>query len=153
MPINSIRDIGLTLKNRRDLKATHGIIIYLIEKYLESNGLSKGKDFRVEEYINDLELDIVTIDGTGKISTVWEVLEPDPVYNVENQEFLNKIENLLIRTYSIILKPRYIILTDGKTLFVYDSSGKRVTELSTYDISEVDDEFEKKFREIIQPNK
>ena len=49
MAIKTIRDIGRTLSERRDLKASHGIIIYLIEKYLESLGLIKDKDFRIEE--------------------------------------------------------------------------------------------------------
>ncbi|MGQ4891108.1 MAG: hypothetical protein ACP6IP_01330 [Candidatus Njordarchaeia archaeon] len=149
MAIRTIRDIGRTLRDRRDLKASHGIIIYLIEKYLESLGLIKDKDFRVEENINDLELDIITIDGRGRINTVWEVIEPDPVYNINNDEFLTKIERLLIRTYSIILKPKYIILTDGKVLYVYDNKGIRLQALSLEDLADADDEFEEKIRKII----
>ena len=149
MAIKTIRDIGRTLRERSDLKASHGVIIYLIEKYLESLGLVKDKDFRVEENINDLELDIITIDGQGRISTVWEVIEPDPIYNIDNNEFLTKIEKLLIRTYSIILKPKYIILTDGKVFYIYDKKGNRLQSLSLDDLTAADDEFEEKIRKII----
>ena len=149
MPVLEVKEVAKILKERKDLKPSHGIIIYLFEKYLESLGLERDRDYKIEANIRDLDLDIVIFDSDGNIKIVWEVIGPEEGDMLSNSDFREILEKVMIRTYAYVLKPKYIVLTDGFSLFVYNDKGERIEELSTHDLCQINSNFEQKIRKII----
>ncbi|GEM_PF-3465918 len=149
MPVLEAREVAKILKERTDLKPRHGIIIYLFEKYLESLGFEKDKDYKVEANIQDLDVDIITYDKDGKIKVVWEIIGPEDGDMLHNNGFREILEKVLVKTYAYVLKPKYVILTDGFSLYVYDSQGKLVKDVSTDDLYSTNSDYENKIRKIL----
>jgi len=147
--IQTIADIAKILKERRDLKAKEGIIIWMFMRYLESLGFERGKDFEIESNLNNVEVDLVIYDMNRKPVVIIDVIEPSSFGNLQDQNFITLIERVLVRSYIYALNPKYIVITNGFSLLVYNEKGVMIDELSTSDLSSVDSNFEIRFREIL----
>ncbi|MHA1664659.1 MAG: hypothetical protein ACTSVW_02365 [Candidatus Njordarchaeales archaeon] len=130
--------IGSLLREGK-VKKRHDMIVYLFQVWLEKHGVKKEKMKILEEY-KGIRPDIIVFKEDNSL-IVWEIIEPgDPNYDILNPEIRKKLENLLIRIYRHILKPKFIILTDGLSMIIYNSDGQIIKILDDLSSTVADDD-------------
>jgi len=149
MGIQKVSDIAQILRTRSDIKAKEGVIIWMFMRYLESLGFKRGEDFDIESNLNNVDVDIVIYDSSKRPVIIVDVIEPSNFSSLQDENFVRLVERVLVRSYIYALNPEYVIITDGFSIFVYDKNGIRINELSTNDLSSVDNDFETRFRSIL----
>lgn len=144
----SLRKIGELIKTRR-IKATHDMIVYLFQLWLEKHGIPLSKMKILEEF-KGLAPDIIVFRDDSKISAVWEIIEPDPDWNIEVESIKTKLERMLVRPYIYVYKPKIVVLTNGTRLIIYDSKGNIIDDINDLSIinAEKEEEIERMLLEI-----
>ncbi len=149
MGIQRVSDIAQILRTRSDIKAKEGVIIWMFMRYLESLGFKRGEDFDIESNLNNVDVDIVIYDNNKRPVVIVDVIEPSNFSSLRDENFVKLVERVLVRSYIYALKPEFVVVTDGLSIFVYDKNGLRINELSSEDLSRVDNAFETRFRSIL----
>jgi len=137
--------IGKLLRENK-VRKTHDMIVYLFQLWLEKKGVPLKNMIILDEY-KGLSPDIIVFNNNKVVSSVWEIIEPDPQWDINNETVREKLEKMLIRAYARVYSPRVIVLSDGMSMFIYDSSGKLLYRIS--DLSKIDRKKEKQIEEII----
>lgn len=142
----SLRKIGNLIKSR-EVKATHDMIVYLFQLWLEKHGVSL-KDMKILEEYMGLAPDIIVFANTSSnILSVWEIIEPDPNWNIDVKTIRTRLESMLIRPYIYVYKPKIVVLTNGTRFIIYDSKGNVIEDIA--DLSLIDNEKEKKIEQLL----
>jgi len=140
----SLKKIGDLIKSKK-VKATHDMIVYLFQLWLEKHGISL-KDMKILEEYMGLAPDILVFNNNG-ISTVWEIIEPDPDWDINVETIRTKLERMLVRPYLYVYKPRIVVLTNGTRFIIYDSKGNVIEDIA--DLSLIDSEKEKEIEHVL----
>ncbi len=143
----SLKRIGELIKSKK-VRATHDMIVYLFQLWLEKHGVPLKKMKILEEYMG-LAPDILVFNNNN-IFTVWEIIEPDPEWDINVEAIRTKLERMLVRPYIYVYKPRFVVLTNGTRFIIYDSNGNVVSDIA--DLSSIDNEKEKEIEEILLSN-
>ncbi len=134
-------------------KKTHDMIVYLFQIWLEKMGIPREKmiirdniniKFRDEE--ETLEVDLA-IKKNNELPILFEIIEPDPNWSLENPDILKRVELMLIKVFAYLLKPKRIFLTDGKLFLVYDEKGSLIERLN---LMTIDSKKEEELRNLIK---
>ncbi len=127
----------------REERRKHDYIVALFQMYLERAGVPRSSLLVMEEY-KGLQPDIVWIHN-GFPVVVFEVMDPDA--NIRDPAVRRRFESLLILPYIQVLRPWYVVLTDGISLFIYDYQFTLV--YSVEDLESIGSEEEHKIRKIL----
>ncbi len=141
----SLKKIGELVKYKK-IKASHDMIVYLFQLWLERHGVSIKKMKILEEF-KGLAPDIIVFKDNSNISVIWEIIEPDPEWDISIESIKTKLERMLIRPYIHVYKPKIVVLTNGTRMIIYDSKGNQIKEVT--DLSLIDSEKEKEIEEIL----
>jgi len=138
---------GLTLRRIAQIvkreKRKHDFVVALFQMYLEGAGVPRSSLLVMEEY-KGLQPDIVWVHN-GFPVVVFEVMDPD--VNIRDPSVRKRFENLLILHYVRILRPWYVVLTDGISLYIYDYQFALVYAVE--DLESISSEEEHRIRKIL----
>lgn len=140
----SLARIGLLVKEG-DVKKTHNMIVYLFQLWLEREGVGRENMKIMEEY-RGLSPDIIVYSESDIIS-VWEIIEPDQEWDLLAQEVRRKLENIVLRAYAYVYKPRAIVLTNGIQFYIYDKMLNPIREI--LDLSKINKNDEEELKHYL----
>ena len=136
----SLRRIAEIVKKE---KRKHDFIVAMFQMYLEHCGIPKENLLIMQEY-KGLQPDIVWIHNNYAV-LVFEVMDPD--VNIKDENVRKRFEHMLILPYIKVIRPWYVILTDGISMYIYNYEFKLV--YSVDDLEKISPEEEKKIRELL----
>jgi len=136
----SLRRIAEIVKNDRK---KHDFIVAMFQMYLEHCGIPKENLLIMQEY-KGLQPDIVWIHN-GYAVLVFEVMDPD--VNIRDGSVRKRFEHMLILPYIKVIRPWYVILTDGIAMYIYNYEFKLVYSID--DLERITSEEEKKVRQLL----
>lgn len=85
---------------------------------------------KIEENIKEgLKPSITILKEDKDVFIAWQNV--DPTTNLQKEEERNKIKRVALHIYSKVLLPTYLFLSNGRSLFVYDSSLKELLSMSS----------------------
>jgi len=148
----SLRKIASLLESGK-YKKTHDMIVYLFQVWLEKMGIPKEKmiirdsvSVKFKGKNETLEVDLA-IRKNNELPILFEIVEPDPNWSLDDPNTLRKIELMLIRIFAYLLKPKRIFLTDGKILLIYDEKGSLIDRIN---LMTIDGKKEEELRSLIK---
>lgn len=85
---------------------------------------------KIEENIKEgLKPSIAILDEDKDVFIAWQNV--DPTTNLQKEEERNKIKKVALHIYSKVLLPKYLFLSNGRSLFVYDPNLKALLSISS----------------------
>ena len=109
----SLKKIAEIVKNE---KRKHDYIVALFQLYLENLGVPKESIVVMQEY-RGLQPDLVWVHN-GYAVIVFEIMDPD--VNIRDPNVRQRFERLVIYPYIQFIRPWYVVLTDGISMYIYD---------------------------------
>lgn len=147
MPENyNLAKIGNLVKNEK--KQSHDMIVYLFQLWLEKKGINSSNLIILEEY-KGLTPDII-VHNNEEVQIVFEIIEPDPSWDIDQKEVRQKLERMLIRAYSYVYKPKIIVLSNGIKMLIYDQNCNIIEKID--DLSQITNEKEKYIEKLLLAN-
>lgn len=136
----SLRKIAKIVKTE---KRKHDFIVALFQMYFENAGVPRNCLLVMEKY-RELQPDLIWVHN-GFPVIVLEVMDPE--INIRDPNARGRYEKLLILPYIQILRPWYVVLTDGISLYIYDYKFKIIYHVD--DLETISNEEERNIRRIL----
>ena len=124
-------------------KRKHDFIVALFQLYLEHCGIPKSHLIIMEEY-KGLNPDIVWIHN-GYAVLIFEIM--DPSANIRDPSIRRRYETLLVLPYIKVIRPWYVVLTDGISMYIYNYEFKLVYQNDN--LLEITPEEEKRIKKLL----
>ena len=103
-------------------KRKHDYIVALFQLYLQNLGVPRENIIVMQEF-RGFQPDLVWVHN-GFAVVVFEIMDPDA--NIRNPAVRQRYEKLIIVPYIQFIRPWYVVLTDGLSLYIYDYQFKLV---------------------------
>ncbi|MCR8453582.1 MAG: hypothetical protein NDP13_01160 [Crenarchaeota archaeon] len=121
----------------------HDFIVALFQMYFEKSGVPRSNLIVMDNY-NELQPDLVWVHNNFPVVVV-EVMDPE--VNIRDPTVRGRFEKLLVLPYIQILRPWYVVLTDGISMFIYNYEFKLVYQND--DLEGISSEEEHRIRKIL----
>jgi len=124
-------------------KRKHDYIVALFQLYLQKLGVPRENILVMQEY-KGLQPDLVWIHN-GFAVLVFEVMDPD--VNIRDPGIRKRFESLIVLPYIQYIRPWYVVLTDGVSLYIYDYQFRLIYQKDN--LMSITPEEEKQIRKIL----
>ncbi len=96
-------------------KRKHDYIVALFQLYLQNLGVPRENILVMQEF-KGLQPDLIWLHN-GFAVIVFEIMDPE--VNIRDPSIRRRYEHLIIYPYIQFIRPWYVVLTDGLSLYIY----------------------------------